>query len=148
VSAGVKPTGSIYLHCDPTMSHYLKAVMDGVFGWGNFRNEVVVFGWGNFRNEVVWCYRKWAVRAGQFVRNHDVLLLYSSGSTPTFNVQYIPVSDGTMKRWRGRKQQAVFADGIRYADSTNDEAKSPCPDWWPIWWPISIINPNAKERLG
>jgi site-specific DNA-methyltransferase (adenine-specific) len=136
VSAGVKPTGSIYLHCDPTMSHYLKAVMDGVFGWGNFRNEVV------------WCYRKWAVRAGQFVRNHDVLLLYSSGSTPTFNVQYIPVSDGTMKRWRGRKQQAVFADGIRYADSTNDEAKSPCPDWWPIWWPISIINPNAKERLG
>ena len=37
----LKPTGSIYLHCDPTMSHYLKTVMDGIFGRGNFRNEVV-----------------------------------------------------------------------------------------------------------
>ena len=37
----LKDTGSIYLHCDPTMSHYLKLVMDAVFGKGNFRNEVV-----------------------------------------------------------------------------------------------------------
>ena len=128
----LKKTGSIYLHCDPTASHYLKLLMDAVFGQGNFRNEIV------------WCYRKWAVGAGQFVRNHDVLLLYSRGSTSTFNVQYVPVSDGTMKRWGGRKQQAVYADGIRYAHSTIDDAKSPCPDWWPI----SIINPNAKERVG
>jgi len=37
----LKPTGSIYLHCDPTASHYLKAVMDAVFGWKQFRNEIV-----------------------------------------------------------------------------------------------------------
>ena len=37
----LKPTGSIYLHCDPTASHYLKMVLDAVFGQGNFRNEVV-----------------------------------------------------------------------------------------------------------
>ena len=37
----LKDTGSIYLHCDTTMSHYLKLVMDAVFGKGNFRNEVV-----------------------------------------------------------------------------------------------------------
>ena len=37
----LKPTGSIYLHCDPTMSHYLKALMDGIFGSANFRNEIV-----------------------------------------------------------------------------------------------------------
>ena len=41
----LKPTGSIYLHCDPTMSHYLKLVMDAVFGRKAFRNEIV------------WCYR-------------------------------------------------------------------------------------------
>ncbi len=40
----LKPTGSIYLHCDPTASHYLKAVMDAIFGWRQFRNEIV------------WCY--------------------------------------------------------------------------------------------
>ena len=37
----LKPAGSIYLHCDPTMSHYLKLAMDAVFGKGNFRNEIV-----------------------------------------------------------------------------------------------------------
>ena len=39
----LKPSGSIYLHCDPTMSHYLKLLMDAVFGWKNFRNEII---WG------------------------------------------------------------------------------------------------------
>ena len=37
----LKPTGSIYLHCDPTASHYLKACMDAIFGWKQFRNEVI-----------------------------------------------------------------------------------------------------------
>ncbi|MCY4110173.1 MAG: DNA methyltransferase [Chloroflexi bacterium] len=37
----LKPTGSIYLHCDPTASHYLKVIMDGVFGRRNFRNEII-----------------------------------------------------------------------------------------------------------
>ena len=128
----LKNTGSIYLHCDPTMSHYLKLVMDAIFG-----NE-------NFRNEIAWCYRKWSISAGQFARNHDVILLYSKSDATTFNIQYVPVSVGTMKRWKGRKQQAVFKDGVRHGDSTSGNARSPCPDWWDI----SIINPNAKERLG
>ena len=128
----LKPRGSVYLHCDPTASHYLKLVMDAIFG-----------AW-NFRNEIVWCYRKWSVRAGQFARNHDVIFLYSKTHRSTFNVEYVPVSPGTMKRWKGQKQQAVFKNGVRYADSIESEAGTPCPDWWKI----SIINPNAKERLG
>ena len=128
----LRDTGSIYLHCDPTASHYLKMLMDAVFGTDNFRNEIA------------WCYRKWSVSANQFVRNHDILLLYSKTDITTFNVQYVPVSPGTMKRWKGRKQQAVFVDGVRYADATDEEAMNPCPDWWEI----SIINPNAKERVG
>ena len=74
----------------------------------------------------------------------DVVLFYSKTNNSTFNTQYIPVSEGTRKRWKGKKQQAVFKDGIRQATSTNVEAKSPCPDWWEI----PIINPNAKERTG
>ena len=128
----LKPTGSIYLHCDPTMSHYLKLVMDAIFGRANFRNEVV------------WCYRKWSIKAGQFARNHDVILMYANSDDATFNPQYVPVSAGTMKRWKGRKQQAVFRDGIREATSTGEKAESPCPDWWEI----SVLNPNAKERVG
>lgn len=55
----LKHTGSIYLHCDPTASHYLKILMDSVFGKDNFRNEVI------------WWYRKWSKSKHHFLRNHD-----------------------------------------------------------------------------
>lgn len=128
----LKPTGSLYLHCDPTASHYLKLLMDGIFGRGNFQNEIV------------WCYRKWTRRATRFPAAHDVILLYSRGEKPTYNVQHIPVSKGTMKRWKGQAQDTVYVDGVRQQIATDKESKTPCPDWWEI----SIINPNAKERTG
>jgi len=61
----LKPTGSIYLHCDPTASHYLKLLMDATFGPRNFVNEIV------------WHYRKWPTGKYTFQRNHDILLFYS-----------------------------------------------------------------------
>ena len=77
----LKPTGSIYLHCDPVMSHYLKLVMDAIFGRRNFRNEIV------------WHYGGRGAKAisRQFARNKDVILFYSAGSEAhTFNKQIIP----------------------------------------------------------
>ena len=131
----LKPTGSIYLHCDPTGSHYLKLLMDAVFGGASFRNEVA------------WCYRKWSIKAGQFARNHDVILFYSKDHNGghVFNPLFVPVSKGTLKRWKGQKQQAYFEDGNRKASSiAGEDAQSPMPDWWDV----SILNPNAAERLG
>ena len=63
----LKPTGSIYLHCDSVMSHYLKLVMDAIFGRDNFRNEIA------------WCYggRGAKAIAKQFPRNKDMILFYS-----------------------------------------------------------------------
>ena len=63
----LKDTGSMYLHCDPTASHYLKAMMDAIFGRKNFRNEIV------------WHYggRGGKATAHQFPRNHDIILFYS-----------------------------------------------------------------------
>lgn len=61
----LRATGSIYLHCDPTASHYLKLFMDAVFGHKNFCNEII------------WHYRKWPTGKYTFQRNHDVLLFYS-----------------------------------------------------------------------
>jgi len=63
----LKPTGSIYLHCDPTASHYLKLLMDAVFGPENFRNEIIWHYGGRGAKAV----------ANQFPRNHDSILLYS-----------------------------------------------------------------------
>ena len=61
----LRPTGSVYLHCDPTASHYIKVLMDAVFGYGNFRNEIV------------WCYDAGGRGRKQFAKKkHDTILFY------------------------------------------------------------------------
>ena len=69
----LKDTGTIYLHCDPTASHYLKIVMDSIFGLSNFRNEVV------------WHYGKMSNATRNFPSNHDTILRYSKTDDYTFN---------------------------------------------------------------
>ncbi|MEO8178269.1 MAG: DNA methyltransferase [Deltaproteobacteria bacterium] len=71
----LKPTGSLYLHCDPTASHYLKAVLDGIFGVAAFQNEVI---WRRTR-----AHNDRALTG--FGATHDVLLYYSKTKTKTFN---------------------------------------------------------------
>ncbi len=61
----LKPSGSIYLHCDPTASHYLKAVMDAIFGWRDFRNEIIWRRTGSHNS------------ADRFGPIHDVILFYA-----------------------------------------------------------------------
>jgi site-specific DNA-methyltransferase (adenine-specific) len=130
----LKTTGSFYLHCDSTASHYLKLICDTIFCKK-----------GDFRNEIVWCYRKWSITQNQFVKNHDTIFFYTKSDDNTFNIQYAPLSEGTLKRWKGKKQQAVFdKNGKRLASHLAEESKGvPMYDWWEI----SIINPAAKERL-
>ena len=77
----LKPAGSLYLHCDSTVSHYLKLLMDSVFGPKFFRNEIVWRRYGSHND------------AGQgsrhFGRVHDVLLFYSRTDTPTWNQPFV-----------------------------------------------------------
>lgn len=78
----LKPKGSIYLHCDPTASHYLKLVMDAVFGVKNFRNEITwkrTTAHGDSRRRFAWL--------------SDKLLFYSKGNEHLFNRQYCQYSD-------------------------------------------------------
>ena len=79
----LKRTGSIYLHCDPTMSHYLKIVMDGLFDGKGFRNEIQWKRYGA-HNDV-------GQGSRHFGRVHDVLLFYTKGSKPTWNQVFIPL---------------------------------------------------------
>ena len=85
----LKPTGSFYLHCDPTASHYLKIIMDGIFGVENFRNEIV---WErtNAHN----------MKARYFSKIHDLLLFYSKGDRYTWNQQYTEYSDAQLSRYK------------------------------------------------
>lgn len=70
----LKPTGSLYLHCDPTASHYLKLILDAVFGYENFRNEVI---WLKSRVD--------KAQSKHFSKAHDVIFFYSKSNNYTFN---------------------------------------------------------------
>ena len=87
----LKPTGSLYLHCDPTAGHYLKAMVDAIFGRENFRNEIIWrIGWvSGFKTQK----KGW-------IRNHDTILYYlkSPQAAKWFNKEYIPYPDGYTRR--------------------------------------------------
>lgn len=95
----LKPTGSLYLHCDPTASHYLKLLLDAVFGPEQFRSEIIwkrTVSHNNVRN--------------RFGDETDTILSYGKGPQPTFNLQYRPYSEEYIKSHYSQ----VDADGRRY----------------------------------
>ena len=86
----LKPTGSIYLHCDPTMGAYLKLVMDAVFGRGNSRTQIV---WKRSS-----AHSDGRQGRRQHGRIQDIILFYTVGRAWTWNPQYVPYSDEYIAR--------------------------------------------------
>jgi site-specific DNA-methyltransferase (adenine-specific) len=85
----LKPTGSLYLHCDPTASHYLKLLLDGVFGGGCFQNEII---WErtNAHN----------MKTVGWTRSNDSIFFYTKSAKYAFNTQYTDYSPEQMKRFK------------------------------------------------
>lgn len=133
----LRSTGSVFLHCDPTASHYLKIVMDAVFGAACFRNEII------------WRYRRWPARAKRFQRMHDVLLFYTreAEGDHTFHALYgyEGLAESTKKTFGTRKQRADFSAGHRRPGVADEETLGP-----PLSdvWEIGVIAAKGKERLG
>ncbi len=129
------PTGTLYLHCDPTMSHHLRLLLDQVFDAANFRNEVV------------WRYRRWPGKAGHFQRMHDTLLVYGRSSTTTFHALhgYETLAPSTLATFGTKRQRSDFASGHRKPGLTDVESEGP-----PLSdvWEIGILAPMSKERTG
>ena len=88
----LKPTGSIYLHCDPTASHYLKLLMDTIFG-----SEF-------FQNEIIWKRTSGHSDARRYGRVHDVLLYYTLGTEAKWTVTYQPYEDDYVKQYYRYKE--------------------------------------------
>ena len=127
----LKATGSIYLHCDPTASHYLKLVMDSIFGKQNFRNEVV------------WSYRRWPSKHPNFQRMHDIILRY--GDNPIWNQLYEELAESTLKIWGTKRQIAEISAKKRRPSQLQEESPgAPMRDVWDI----GVIAPSSKERTG
>src|SRR5574341_1057834 len=81
----LKPTGSLYLHCDPTASHYLKMVLDTIFGAEQFRNEIV------------WKRTSGRKSGNQLGRVHDIILLYSKSQVATWRPPKIAQTSETVR---------------------------------------------------
>ena len=108
----LKPTGSIYLHCDPTASHYLKLLMDAVFGATNFRNEII------------WKRTSAHNSASRYGPNHDVILFYSKTQTYIWNQVFQKYDEEYISRFyrheddRGRYRLSdLTGAGVRHGDS-------------------------------
>ena len=132
----LKETGSLYLHCDPTASHYLKILLDFVFGKNNFRNEII------------WSYKKWASAQNDFVRNHDTVFRYAKSQNYTYNQLYIPRAESTLRRFGTKKIMSGTKDdyGKRIPSITLDEDSVGVK--MNDVWNIPIIAPSANERTG
>jgi site-specific DNA-methyltransferase (adenine-specific) len=141
----LKRTGSIYLHCDPTASHYLKMLMDAVFGAGSFRNEII---WQKIRIG--------KAQSSQFGKLHDVVLFYSKSDDYRFNQQRMPPSEEYVKKYyvhtepgtKRRYQLVSFIQGgegppRRFGDRT---LSPPAGKHW-IWSQERIDKAMREGRL-
>ena len=123
----LKDTGSIYLHCDPTMSHYLKLVMDAIFGKENFRNEIV------------WHYYNIASTSRKFIgRKHDTIFFYAKSDAASFNWDSLREPYSPDSNWV--KASGSYGDP-RYSPNERGKLMHDV-------WRIPTINNMAKERTG
>ena len=116
----LKPTGSIYLHCDPTMSHYLKLVMDAVFGRDRFLNEIV------------WSYGLGGSSTRYWSRKHDVILFYAASDDYCFDK---PTQPATSNRMKG--QQKGMTD-VWEIPAINNKAKE--RTGYPTQKPLALLS--------
>jgi len=129
----LKSKGTIYLHVDSNTSHYLKIIMDGIFGRANFRNEII------------WSYRRWTKWSYGFQRMHDVILRFSKSENWTWNQLYEPLAEATVKRSGNRMRYRWWDKGklhSKYLDKP-----SPGVAMRDVW-EISYLNASSKERVG
>lgn len=94
----LRSTGSLYLHCDPTASHYLKMLLDAIFGTKQWRNEIV------------WKRTSGHSDARRYGRSHDVLLYYSAGEEPVWNQLFQPYDEDYVEQY----YRCQDADGRRF----------------------------------
>ena len=120
----LKETGSLYLHCDPIASHYLKILLDQIFGLENYRNEIV------------WHYKTGGASKRHLAKKHDIILFY----TKTDDYHFDPFASPDVRTEKAIAR-AQTPKGARI--SANDVHKIPMDVWQ-----IQALNPMEGERLG
>lgn len=135
----LKDTGSLFLHCDAKASHYLRIILDDVFGEENFRSEII------------WKYKRWSNSKKDLLPGHQTIFFYSKTNKYKFNVIYTEYSPTTnvdqilQERVRDSRGKATYKIGNNGEVVLAKEKKGvPMSDVWDI----PFLNPKAKERVG
>ena len=121
----LKDPGTIYYHCDSHAGHYIKIIMDGIFGRDNFKNEIV------------WCYSGGGIPKRDYPRKHDTIFRYTKGKGYTFNVEYKPYKENT--------QEVGKHSTLSGGKPINLKRGTPVTDWWTD---IKTVTGWSRENTG
>ncbi len=147
----LRTTGSFYLHCDTSASHYLKIVLDQIFGEKNFRNEID------------WVYNRFSRRGDAYPSMKDTIFFYTKSEDYHFTPQSLPPRDAQRYEKgyhtvvdKGQRKLLVYdaekaAQRIKRAKAQNipiSMTKARAAIMGNVWTDIPILNPMAKERTG
>jgi len=131
--------GQIFVHCDWHVGHFIKLIMDEIFGKENFRNEII------------WHYRRWTAGEKTYQKMHDTIFWYTKSDSYFFNLPYEPYGDWIKKDYQyidentGKRWRWHTVKGKRYKVYLEDENKGvKCNDVWQIPYIVS----TANERVG
>ena len=135
----LKDTGSIFLHCDKTASHYLRVLLDEIFGFDNFQSEII------------WSYKRWSNSKKGLLNSHQNIYFYSKSSNFKFNTIYTDYSATTnidqilQQRKRDENGKCIYKRDEQGKIVLDNQKKGvPLSDVWEI----PFLNPKAKERVG
>lgn len=135
----LKPTGSLFFHCDKSASHIIRVALDRVFGAKNFQSEII------------WHYKRWSNGKRGLLPSHQTIFFYSKTSDFKFNTMLQEYSPATnidqimQKRVRDSRNKSVYLQDDCGSIVSNGTKKGvPLSDVWEI----PFLNPKAKERVG
>jgi site-specific DNA-methyltransferase (adenine-specific) len=124
----LKPTGSIYLQMDTKINHWVRCIMDDIFGYERMLNEII------------WCYRSQGFNKNKWSEKHDVILLYSKSKEWTFNLEAVrenEIGESTQKRWHKEIKEHGLIPTTKNGKVYWNSPYSPPRDW---------INMNALPQ--
>ena len=120
----LKTTGILYLQCDGRINHWIRTICDDIFGYENFRREIV------------WCYTSGGISKTDFPQKHDYIIKYSKSNKYTYNKELKPYSEKTLSRGLTKCK----------GDYELSEQGTPVVDWWNDITPL--LSPTCYERVG
>ncbi|MGB1204249.1 MAG: DNA-methyltransferase [Chitinophagales bacterium] len=135
----LKPTGNVFLHCDKVASHYLRLLLDKVFG----RN--------NFRSEIIWSYKRWSNSKKGLLNSHQNIYFYSKSKAFKFNQIYKDYAASTnIDQILQEREKTKNGKSVYKKDANGKVVLGKAKKGVPLTdiWEIPYLNPKAKERVG